>query len=105
MSKMAQLNSRKFKHVKDSTRMIICEQAFDVRDGDLTIAVYHPESKTTFAFLCETLPLKSSREYDKALRKAIWSEALKHIPSKSEPTDQAAHRGTASAVMQPGLFG
>lgn len=104
MSKMAKLNSRKFKHVKDATRMIICEQAFDVRDGDLTIAVYHPESKTSFAFLCEDLPPKTSRDYDRALRKAIWSEALKHIPSKSEPTDQAARQGTAF-VVQPGLFG
>lgn len=105
MSKMAKLNSRKFKHVKNATRMIICEQAFDVRDGDLIIAVYHPESKTTLAFLCEVLPPKTSRDYDRALRKAIWSEALKHIPSKSETTGQAAQRGTASAVMQPDLFG
>ena len=39
MSKMAKLNSRKYRRVKDATRFIVCEQAFDVRDGDLAIAV------------------------------------------------------------------
>ena len=100
MSKMAKLNSRKFKHVKDATRMIICEQAFDVRDGDLTIAVFHPESNTTFAFLCEDLPPKTAREYDMALRKAIWKEALKHIPSNNQHTE----RLPAVSIDQPALF-
>lgn len=100
MSKMAKLNSRKFRHVKDATRMIICEQAFDVRDGSLAIAVFHPESKTTFAFLCEDLPPKTSREYDMALRKAIWKEALKHLPSNNKHTENLP----AVSIDQPSLF-
>ena len=102
MSKMAKLNSRKYRRVKDATRFIVCEQAFDVRDGDLAIAVFHPESNTTFAFLCEDLPPKTSREYDMALRKAIWKEALKHIPSNKENREKAPD--ARMPMHQPALF-
>lgn len=105
MSKMAKDFAKKFTRKAESTRMIICEQAFDVRDGDLTVAVYHPVSGVSFAFIPEGMPAKNTREYDLALRKAIWNEALKHIPSKSEPTDQARPNRDAGFAAQPGLFG
>ena len=102
MSKSAQDAARKLKRTPDSTRMIICEQVFDVRIGLQAIAVFHPVSKTSFAFSIDELAAIEGDDRALALKKAIWNAALDHIPSKSEKTTS---QGKAVIAAQPGLFG
>lgn len=99
MSKQAKISARKFKKPAGAQRLIICEQTFDILDGDLTIAVYHPESKSSFAFIPEGLPAKKAKGYGLALRKAIWNEALKHIKTDSNRVPEEK-----TQAEQPGLF-
>lgn len=99
MSLQARQRAKQWHKLPGCQRLIICEQAFDVLDGDLTIAVYHPESKSSFAFIPEGLPAKKAKGYGLALRKAIWNEALKHIKTDSNRVPEEK-----TQAEQPGLF-
>ena len=100
MSKMAKDQARKLKRTPDANRMIICEQVFDVRIGEMVIIAFHPESNTSLPLLRESLPDRYSREFDLALRKAIWREALKYIPKHAKHIENPP----AVSIDQPALF-
>ncbi len=100
MSLQARQRAKQWPKLPGCQRMIICEQAFDVLDGELIIAVYHPETDQSFAYIPEGLPPKTSKNYELALRHSIWDQALEHI----KPAQQAA-LDNADTPEQPRLFG
>lgn len=102
MSRIAKDRARKLKRTPDATRMIICEQVFDVRIGDLVVIAFHPKSKTHLPILRELLPDRDSREFNLALKKAIWKEAIKHIPGNTEHTEKAPE--ARMPMHQPALL-